>query len=334
MRIPILALLASVALCAACAPCDEQTGFPALSGPYLGQTPPGDSAVLFAPGIVSTGLSELNTVFTPDGDEFYYAVDTGLDWVILMTRQMDGAWTEPVVTSFTRGRFGGVDLCISADGERLLYCTNRSRTGGDSPEADFDIWYVERTADGSWSEPANLEAVNSEAHEFYPCLAADGTLYFQSRREGGLGGSDIYRSRLVDGEYAEPENIGAPVNTPGNEGDMFIAPDESYLIFVSRGHQRKPGDGMWISFRGEGDTWSEVRNLGEAMNADRSDFCPMLHPDGKYFFFSSARTRLEDDAGNVTWKSLHDAQSRPANGSTDLYWIDAGFIEELSSASQ
>jgi hypothetical protein len=322
-------MLSILLLCSACAPCEDTQGFPVLSGPYLGQPPPGGEPELFAPGIVSTGLAELNSVFTPDGGEFYYAVDTGLDWVIMVTRMRDGVWTEPVATPFTR-EHSGVDLCISADGNRLLYCSNRSRSGGGEPEGDFDIWCVERDREGPWSEPVNLEAVNSADHEFYPCLAADGTLYFQSRREGGIGGSDIYRARFIKGEYAEPENLGPVVNSPGNEGDVFVAPDESYLIFHSRGHRRMTGDGsLFISFRGGEGEWSEPRNLGEVMEADRSDFCPMLSPDGRYFFFSSARPNLKDAGGAVTWSSLHEAQSRPGNGGTDIYWIDAGFIEEM-----
>jgi hypothetical protein len=327
----LLALGAGTACAPRCQTHDETAacGFPVLTGPYLGQLPPGREAVLFAPGIVSTGLSELNSVFTPDGTEFYYAVDIGLDWVIMVSHQRDGVWSEPEVASFTRGH-SGVDLCLSADGQRLLFCSDRPRSGDSGARGNFDIWYVDRTADGGWSEPVNLEEVNSDAAEFYPWLTADNTLYFQSRRQGGIGGGDLYRARLVDGRYAEAENLGPVINTPGNEGDVFIAADESYLIFNSRGRDRGPGDGsLFISFRGPDDSWSPPTNLGRVMNADRSDFCPVVSPDGRYFFFSSARPRLTDASGNITWKSLHDAQSQPENGSTDVYWVDASFIDDL-----
>lgn len=303
--------------------------FPALSGAYLGQTPPGPEPEIFAPGVISTGLAELNSVFTADGEEFYYAVDTGLGWVIMVTTQREGMWNEPTVVTFTRGH-SGVDLCITRDGQRLFYCSNRSRTGGADLENNFDIWYVDRMADGGWSEPTNLEAVNTDASEFYPSLVDDGTLYFLSRRDDGVGGSDIHRSRLVDGSYQEPENLGPVVNSPGNEGDAFVAPDESYIIFNSRGRASGPGDGsLFISYRASDDSWSLPQNLGKLMTADRSDFCPMMSPDGRYFFFSSARPRLADATGEITWYSLQEAQARPENGSTDLYWVDAGFIEDL-----
>ena len=305
------------------------TDFPILMDAYLGQTPPGAEPEVFAPGIISTGLSELNSVFTADGKEFYYAVDTGPGWVIMVTAEEAGGWSEPEVVSFTRGH-SGVDLCITRDGQRLFYCSDRSRTGAAELENNFDIWYVDRMPDGEWSEPTNLEAVNTDSSEFYPSLTDDGTLYFLSRREGGIGGSDIHRSRLVDGAYQEPENLGPTVNSPANEGDAFIAPDESYIIFNSRGRIEGPRDGsLFISYRGADDSWSPPQNLGKVMTADRSDFCPMLSPDGRSFFFSSARPRLADAAGHVTWSSLQEAQARPENGSTDVYWVDAGFIEDL-----
>lgn len=336
LRRAIACSLLVVGSCVAlsCAPRSENPptvgapAFPKLSGPYLGQTAPGVEPVLFAPGIISTGLAELNSVFAPDGAEFYYAVDIGVDWVIMVTRQIDGEWSEPEVAPFTRSS-SGVDLCISSDGGRLFFCSNRSRAGGAVPENDMDIWYVDRIDDGSWSAPVNLAAVNSDWAEFYPCLTDDDTLYFLSLRPGGFGGGDIYRSRLVNGSYAVPENLGPVINNSGNQGDAFVAPDESYLIFNSRGHDIAPGYGsLYISFRDADDSWSRPNNLGLAMTADRSDFCPMLSPDGKYFFFSSARPRF-GEGGAITWQSLHEAQSRPENGNTDLYWMDASFIDQL-----
>jgi hypothetical protein len=154
-------------------------------------------------------------------------------------------------------------------------------------------------------------------------------------REGGVGGSDIYRARLVDGRYAEPENLGPVVNSPGNEGDTFVAPDESYLILNSRGHERGPdGGGLFISFRADDGSWSTPVSLGGVMRADAFDFCPMVSPDGAYFFFSSARPRFGSAGGPITWDGLFAAQSRPENGSTDVYWMDTSFIETLRAKAR
>ena len=301
---------------------------PALKGPYLGQTPPGTTPRVFAPGIVSTEGRELNAVFTPDGTEFYYAV-AGTDhrWTIMRVALENGRWSPPRPAPFS-GRWSDVDMFITADGRRLYFCSNRPLEG-DTPK-DFDIWMCERSASG-WGEPQHLGApINSPFHEFYPSVTRDGTFYFQSSRPGGPGESDIWRSRLVDGRYADAECLPAPVNSPGTEGDALIAPDESYLIvsasraaqeprpaaepapMVRQGATPAPGaapppppppaPGLYLSLRRADGTWSPLVSLGGGINSPEAGVnCQMLSPDGRYLFFTRAG---------------------------DIFWVDASVIEE------
>ena len=83
-------------------------------------------------------------------------------------------------------------------------CTAASRRCSSSrwPKDDTDIWMMDRTPTG-WSEPKHLGApVHSEANEWFPTVAASGTLYFGSERPGGKGRVDIWRTRCVDGKGA------------------------------------------------------------------------------------------------------------------------------------
>ena len=131
--------------------------------------------------------------------------------------------------------------------------------------------------------------MNSDEDEVYPTTTADGTVYFQSGRTAGFGRRDIYRSELLDGEFRTPENLGPTINTENSEGDVLVAPDESYIVFNSGTHDREGGDSdLCISFRRPDGEWSAPKNMGRFMPGHGSDFCPMLSPDGKYFFFSSA----------------------------------------------
>ncbi|QYF95406.1 hypothetical protein KY495_09770 [Massilia sp. PAMC28688] len=69
--------------------------------------------------------------------------------------------------------------------------------------------------------------INSDASESSASIAANGTIYFMKDR--GAGNSDLWKSRLVNGQYQVPENLGAPVNTAAfRESNPYIAPDESY----------------------------------------------------------------------------------------------------------
>jgi Tol biopolymer transport system component len=279
-----------------------------VKGEYLGQEPPGMTPELFAPGIVSTDNTELNSVFTPDGKEFYFSIRKDDKYTIMFMQQDDGRWSEPKVTTFSTD-YSNVDMCVSYDGEMMFYGSNRPLSGQGPAEPGFDIWMVRRTETG-WSEPENLgPEVNSGEHQIYPTVTKDGTLYFQSRRDGNVGGSDVYRARLADGKYLKPENVGNAINTEANEGDVLIAPDESFLIVSSRGRSDSlGGSDLYISFRRPDGSWTNAKNMGKVINSDATEYCPMLSPDGRYLFFTSTRT-----------------------GNGDIYWVDAKIIDTLKN---
>jgi hypothetical protein len=101
---------------------------------------------------------------------------------------------------------------------------------------DSDLWVVERRPTGAGAIPAPRPKINSPARDTHPSVAADGTLYFQSGRQRSGEPTDLgnlYRSRLVEREYQEAEDLGPTINTSYFEMDPFIAPDQSYLIFGS-----------------------------------------------------------------------------------------------------
>ncbi len=282
--------------------------WPDIKGPYLGQAPPGMTVEIFAPGIISTDRSEINSVFTPDGDEFYFTVwtmETGTK--IMVTSQIEGRWTAPEVASFSN-HDSDVDMAFSHDGKRVFFATRRPRPGEtEIRENGFDIWFADRAEEGWGDEKYLGPVVNSGTSQVYPTVTRDGTLYFQAVREEGYGKADIYRSRLIEGIYQTPENLGPVINSENYEGDVFIAHDESYLIVSISGLKDGYGKGdLYISFRSHDDSWSPLKNMGGAINSDKRDFCPMVTPDGKYFFFSSKR-----------------------RGEGDIFWVDAKLIELL-----
>ncbi len=326
--------LSLVVLVAGCALEPEpQTARPEwdLAGQYLGQEPPGTEVELFAPGYISTAMSEANSVFTPDGSEFFFAVwpGPGHDITVFSTHLEDERWTVPEVPEFLRG-VSAIDVAITSDGQRFFFCSNRSRTPGGPTEDNFDIWYVDRQPNGQWGEPVNPgPPLNSDRHDYYPTVTLDGTMYFHSSRDGGLGGRDIYRSEWVEGRYQEPENVGAPINTTSHEGDVLVAPDESFLIFNSRGHESVEGDSsLWISFRGEDGAWLPPHNMGRYMAGDPTDYCPMPSPDGRYFFFSSNRFHPDRSSMDLDYPTLREINRGPGGGFSDVYWVEASIIEE------
>jgi len=279
-----------------------------------------------------------DVAMTPDGSELYFGVLLGTIAAIVETRRgPDGTWSEPEVAPFSRdSRFFNLEPHVAPDGSKLLYLS--TRVEGREPEphemrawANQDIWVVNREGDG-WGEPYNLgPPVNTEEAEFFPSTTLDGTLYF-TRSTGGGQESTIYRSRLVDGRYQEPERLGPGVNSVPNQFNAFIAPDESYLILCTGDREDTlGGTDYYVTFRSEDDLWSGPINLGPEVNTPQNgEFSPYVSPDGRYFFFMSTRRfPLADLPDTLTWDYLRGFREMPETGNAGIYWVEAGFIERL-----
>lgn len=283
---------------------------------------------LFGAGIISTGDMELNAAFTLDGKTLYFTKRTPKYqlWTILVSSIRNGHWSTPSVAEFS-GQYGDFDPFISPDGSKLFFSSNR--TGPGKAKNDFDMWVVEKTRLG-WSEPTNLgRQVNTEKQEFYPSVSRNGTLYFSSDREGGKGRGDIYRSRFIDGKYSEPENLGDSINSSYFDGDPYIAPDESFLIFVSYNRPGGVGDGDLYISRNRNGVWTAAKNLGKEINSSALDFCPNMSPDGKYFFFTSERGFADQPLNRkLSYREFLKNIRSPGNGLGDIYRIDARALQD------
>jgi len=281
----------------------QSEGLTQLKGHYLGQNPPGMVPEIFAAGIVSTDKAELNAVFSKDGKFFYFTRKNsdGL-YQILEMKMVDDRWSEPVVAPFS-GDYEEADPFVTFDGSHLFYISKRPERGFGPPH---DIWIM-KWEEGYWSEPYRPgPPLNTDYNEIYPTLSSNMTLYFNSNKPGGLGKRDIYKCLWKDGRLTEPVNAGRPISSEYNEGDVLIAPDESYIIFVSVDRPASYGSGdLYLSYRTNQGGWSEPVNMGVSINSTDYDYCPMITHDNKYFFFCK-----------------HD----------DIYWVDAGIINHFKPA--
>ncbi len=315
--------------------CAQPDGFPHLQGPYFGQKPPGSTPEVFAPGIVCTGLYERDVAFSPDGNEFYFGIVTGDNAysAILVSIQAEGRWTRPEVAPFSGNpKYRDLEHCISPDGKRLYFVSNRPDPLRGETEGDWDIWVMERGASG-WEEPINLgPPVNTDSGEYFPSVSRNGTLYF-TRDDPKTRIHFIYRARLVDGKYSEPEKLPPQVNCGQSQFNAFIAADESYMIVPVFGREDSCGStDYYIVFRNKKDEWSDPINMGEKINTPSGfEWSPYVSPDGKYFFFMSTRPRSEREIQEKFWtfERLKWFHNLPQNGNPDIYWVDAKIIEDL-----
>ena len=278
---------------------------------------------MWGQGLLSTPIDELNTVFSPDGKELLWsiALPENNGGVIMMSRLVNGKWTQGEVAPFS-GQYTDWDPFYTPDGKKIFYVSNRPNGSEQKNPQDYDVWVVTRTATG-WSAPENIGApINTPRPEYYPSIASDGTLYFSANREGRPGAFDIFRSKLVDGKYTEPESLGPNVNAAGPEIDNYIAPDQSFIIFNSTGRPDDLGRGdLYISFNENG-TWTPAKHLPAPINTPAREYCPIGSPDGQYLYFTSKRSFADPPRTKpLTTKELREGLAGLLNGGGNIYRV-------------
>jgi len=299
-----------------------------LNGKYLGQSPPGSVPEVFAPDLISTGLDELNSVFSPDGNEFYFSIRNPDFSTIFVSKSVENHWGMPEPLPFTT-KYKDIDVSVSPDGMKLFFSSNRKAEPNEEMTSGFDIWYCYKEGN-NWGKPFKLgNEINSQSDDFYPIVTRDGTIFFNSQR-AGRGTNDIYLSRLKNGEYLPAEKLGDKINTAFREFDAYVDPDQNFIIFAS---DRPGGFGqsdLYISFRTENNDWSQSTNMGPEINGTGYEFSPYLSPDGKYLFYTRQTwTPVTDPEVSLNRDYYFKALNSFDNLLGNIWWADSKIINEL-----
>lgn len=280
-KIQFLSLITAALLC--CAGSDIQRRDPR----YFNEIPPGTTPAVFAPGKVSSpDQFEFGAVFSKDRSEFYYGVEINGKAETRMMKFKSGSWTSPV-TILTHDVYSYNDPFLSPDEKRLFFISDRPLSGVGAKK-DYDIWYIERES-GKWSEPINAgRNINSDKNEYYISFSKKGTMYFSSNigDTARKNNYDIYTSDFRSGKFQPPVKLGPGINSSHYEADVFVSPDESYLVFAAKRPDGKGSGDLHVSFREPDGDWSAARSI-DAINTNTDDFCPYVSPDGKYLFYAS-----------------------------------------------
>jgi hypothetical protein len=311
----------------------SETGIPVLSGPYLGQTPPGNTPVVFAPGIVSTGLYTRDMAISKDGSDVYFSVSDAVATAIFETKLINGKWSEPVVAPFSGQGYFDFEPHISPDGNKFFFLSNRPPAGKEAKPGWYyqKIWMMNRTETG-WSEPELVsEPVASVGNEFFPSSTDQNVLYFSRGNKSGQ--IRIFKSVFENGTYQEPEMLKFDIPETGILFNAFISPKEDYIITCAQGIDSTNADqDYYISFKTTDGKWSKLIKFGPDINppGDNANSA-FVSPDDKYLFFSSLRKDPEGlkVKSGTSLRSIIDSKSMPGNGSSAIYWVDANIIDEL-----
>lgn len=180
-------------------------------------------------------------------------------------------------------------ICFSPDG-KTMYLT---RCTHDPDYPRFAEIYTSQRSDASWSKPVKLELTSDTLSCYaHPAVSPDGKwLYFVSDMPGGLGGLDIWRIAIGENGMGGVENVGAPINTEGDEMFPTFRPNGD-LYFSSNGHVGMGGLDLFCATRDTTDKRNEhwkIENLKVPMNSAGDDFGMTFEGLHNRGFFSSNR---------------------------------------------
>lgn len=164
-------------------------------------------------------------VLSPDGNLLWFA---GCGWPggmgscdLYLSEYKNGKWTQPVIAGAEINSAAWESQpAISADGMILIFSSNRPGGIGGS-----DLYRSVRLPDGQWSRPVNLgPLINTQDNEMSPFFHPDGrTLYFSSNGHPGMGGYDLFMTKLDDaGRWTRPQNLGVPLNSAEDELNIIV----------------------------------------------------------------------------------------------------------------
>lgn len=298
---------------------------------YLGQPMPGAESALFGPGILNSGLATRDIAMLPDGSEIYVGIFMpGFRKAVIAETHLEGGrWTAPEVAAFARDpRWRCLEPCISPDGRRFFFVSDRPEDPRAAKPGPFGIWAMERSGHG-WSEPRRLPvAVNGAGNTFYPSITRDGVLHFL--REEGQGGW-VMRSVWKDGGWTVAERLPPPFNADANQANPRVDPDGRFILVPLMGRADSLGGADYYGyFRREDGTWTEPVHLGPSVNsAARDEFSINVSPDGRVVFFGSDRALPRLEGRPLRFSDLLAERTLAGNGQTALWWVDAGFLWEL-----
>jgi WD40-like Beta Propeller Repeat len=282
---------------------------------------PGDPALnleLIGEGTVSTDQDEFGAVPDKDWTTLYFnrSIPAHYHYVMYVSHFENGKWSVAETLPFS-GEYRDSDPVLSVDGRTLYFVSDRPAEGLEPNR--FHAWSADRIATG-WTNLHPLRGpVNEKGNTEFVSFAASGNLYFTSDRSGSS--FDVYRSRLVNGQYQPAESLGPAVNDGRYTIEAYVAPDESFILLGSFALDSLGNADLYITYNENG-VWSKPVNFGSLINTKARDYSPRISPDGKYLLFSSERGfPIEPHDQPVSYEEFARRMHGTLNGLGNIYRV-------------
>lgn len=257
---------------------------------------------------INSKFNESSPVFTQDGQTMYFTRNNFLEGKrgndakkitllkLYKATLEEGNWVNVTELPFNSDEYSIAHPALSADGQRLYFASDMPGTLGQS-----DLFFVQINSDGTFSTPQNLgKAINTEGRETFPFVSADNELYFASDGRPGLGGLDVFVSKINDdGSYGDVQNVGAPINGGQDDFAMMIDSKNKNGYFTSN---RDGGHGYDDIYR-----FTEIRKLNceQTLAGDINDSETLT-------FLGGTKVTLLDSQFKIVKETVADANGKYA----------------------
>nr|WP_293302403.1 OmpA family protein [Allomuricauda sp.] len=193
-------------------------------------------------GDVNTRLHESTSVVNKDGTVMYFTRNNFFDGrkkkdeegiirlKIYSAERVNGIWTNITELPFNNDSYSVAHPMLSPDGKKLYFVSDMPGSFGQS-----DIFMTEIIGDGTYGPIINLgKNINTIGRETFPFIAKDGVLYFSSDGHQGLGGLDVFATKITYNDYDQPVvNVGRPINSPLDDFSFIFNSEDKTGYFSS-----------------------------------------------------------------------------------------------------
>jgi hypothetical protein len=244
---------------------------------YLGQIPPGNTPKIFNLPI-TTGLRPVERIaITSDGKEIYFGelntYPPTLQKVSCM-KYLDNHWQGPFNV------FDGYAAPRLSINDSTMYIQANIN--------DFSTTFISKRISTGWSTPVMLLSTIQQTH-YFQTTGLDNS-YLASKLPSSPSQRDICRL-VIAGPDTLIESLGIPINTTNDENDLFVADDESFMLFS---RNRSTGGDIYLSFKKDNGKWTNPKKFGEPINKPGYNwqYGQFISKDHKYLFFTNGGTKM------------------------------------------
>ncbi|MEA1785823.1 cell envelope biogenesis protein OmpA [Arenibacter sp. GZD96] len=234
------------------------------------------------------GIYEAPVALTADGNTAYYSKGVyekplygifskkELVHKIYKAQKVAGEWKTVSVLQVCPKDFSAMHPTISEDGSQLFFASNMPGTYG-----EYDIYVVTIHDDGTHSKAINLgQKVNTKKNDLYPNIVGGNTLFFASEGRNGLGGLDVYMTRINDNNVEMAVHLGSPINSAENDYSIVLRTERGMgYVMSNRGADKDTIQQVAFSYAG-----NQPQGTGELRDLHLLD---VLHSGSKVDYSSS-----------------------------------------------